>query len=112
MGNTVKWTASDTAIRPEVALTRDGTPVDLTAASRIGVQFKRVVASGVTSLVASYLATVHASHNATEGIIECLTYGASPLATKGTWNTQITLTSASGVETFDSPFTVMLRERF
>lgn len=112
MGETVKWVASDTAIRPRVNLTRDGTPVDLSAASLISIQFQQIVASGVTAPVASYLATIYSGATPAQGIVESLHYPSAPLATAGQWRTQVRITSASGVETFDSPFTVILGRRF
>lgn len=112
MPKVLRWTASDTAIRPRVDLTRNGAAIDLTNASRISMQFSRVVASGQTALVASYLATVYNGTNPDAGFVECLHYASAPLATAGFWRQQVTITSAAGVETFDTPTVVDLRARY
>lgn len=112
MGEVLRWVASDTAVRPRVALTRDGAAIDLSAASQISIQFQRVVASGVTPLMASFGATVPTGLTAAEGIVESITYGSAPLATKGQYRQQVRIVSAAGVETFQTPFTVMLGEKF
>lgn len=112
MSEKLRWTASDTAIRPRFDLTRDGVAIDLTNASRVSVQLSKVVASGVTALSASYLATVASGMAVTDGKIEVLTYSASPLATAGVWRSQVTITSAGGVETLDSPYTILIRSRY
>lgn len=112
MGEILRWVASDTAIRPRVELTREGVPVDLAAASQISIHFSRIVASGVTPLVASFGATIAASQAAGDGIIESITYGSAPLATKGQYRQQVRVRSASGLETFETPFVVMIGERF
>lgn len=108
----LQFTASDTGIRPQFALTRDGSVIDLTAASLIGVQFSRVVPSGQTGLVASYQATIAASCAPSQGIIEVRGFTASPLATSGKWLAQVEIRNANGVEALAPAFTVMVRKRF
>lgn len=112
MGEILRWVASDTAIRPRVALTREGNAVDLSSASQISFQFQRIVASGVTPLNASFGATVPTGLTAADGTVESITYGSAPLATKGQYRQQVRVVSAAGVETFQTPFTVMLGDRF
>lgn len=112
MGEVLRWVASDTAVRPRVALTRDGVAVDLSSASQISIQFQRVVASGVTPLTASFGATVPTGLAVTDGIVESITYASAPLATKGQYRQQVRIVSAAGIETFQTSFTVMLGEKF
>lgn len=112
MNEVIRWVASDTAIRPRIDLTRGGDVVDLASVSAAAIILRSVVPSGVTAITASYAATIAASTVAAEGAIETLTYGAAPLATKGQYRMQARLTSPAGVETLESSFTVVIRERF
>lgn len=109
MGDILRWVASDSVV-PRHSVLRQGAPVDFSNASLIGIQYRQIVASGVTPVTASYLATIAAS--AADGSIDVRNFASAPLATAGQYRAQVKITSASGVETIQMPFTVVLSERF